>query len=225
MKTKTLLVVSAHPDDMEFGCSGTVYKLIKKGYEAILVVATNGESGFKQAHKPKKERIKIREEEQKKAAKILEFKKVLFLHEKDGHLENSLSFRKKLVSVIKKYKPKLVFTFDPANRDFTNLNLNHRDHRAVGEAVFDSVFATKNKFLFSGEPHKVDSLFFFGSNAPNRKENITKFLNIKMKALKQHKSQFPDFSKVEKFVKEYLLDKSEKGYFEKFRVVEVVQIT
>ena len=46
-----------------------------------------------------------------------------------------------------------------------------------------------------------------------------------MKALKQHKSQFPDFSKVEKFVKEYLLDKSEKGYFEKFRVVEVVQIT
>jgi len=65
---KTLLVVSAHPDDMEFGCSGTVYKLINKGYEAILVVATNGESGFKQAPKPRKERIKIREEEQKKAA-------------------------------------------------------------------------------------------------------------------------------------------------------------
>ena len=222
---KTLLVVSAHPDDMEFGCSGTVYKLIKKGYEAILVVATNGESGFKQAHKPKKERVKIREEEQKKAAKILGFKKVIFLHEKDGHLENSLSFRTKLVSIIKEYKPNLVFTFDPANRNFESLNLNHRDHRAVGEAVFDSVFASKNKFLFSGEQHKVDNLFFFGSHNPNHKENITKFLNVKMKALKPHKSQFPDFNKVEKRVKEYLLDKSEKKYFEKFRVVEVVQIT
>lgn len=222
---KTLLVVSAHPDDMEFGCSGTAYKLIKKGYEAILVVATNGESGFKQAHKPRGQRIKIREEEQKKAAKILEFKEVLFLHEKDGHLENSLSFRKKLVGLIKKYKPSLVFTFDPANRDFSSLNLNHKDHRAVGEAVFDSVFAAKNKFLFSGEPHKVDSLFFFGSNNPNHKEDITKFVDIKIEALRQHKSQFPDFSKIEKFVKEYLLDKSGKGYFEKFRVIEIVNIT
>jgi len=222
---KTLLVFSAHPDDMEFACAGTVHKLIKKGYEAILVVATNGESGFKQAHKPKKERVKIREEEQKKAAEVLGFKKVLFLHEKDGSLENSLSFRKKLVSLIKKHKPKLIFTFDPANQDFASLNLNHRDHRALGEAVFDSVFAAKNKYLFPGEPHKVDSLFFFGSNNQNHKENITKFLDIKIEALKQHKSQFPDFSRVEKFVKEYSLDKSEKGYFEKFRVVEVVQIT
>lgn len=222
---KTLLVVSAHPDDMEFGCSGTVYKLIKKGYEAILVVATNGESGFKQAHKPRSQRVKIREEEQKKAAKILEFKEVLFLHEKDGHLENSLSFRKKLVSLIKKYKPSLVFTFDPANRDFSSLNLSHKDHRTVGEAVFDSVFASKNKFLFPGEPHKVDSLFFFGSNNPNHKEDITKVLDTKIEALKQHKSQFPDFKKVEKYVKGYLLDKSGKGYFEKFRVVEIVNIT
>ena len=222
---KKLLVVSAHPDDMEFGCSGTAHKLVKKGYEAILVVATNGESGFKKAYKPKTKRVKIREEEQKKAAKILGFKKVLFLHEKDGHLENSLSFRKKLVNLIKKYKPNIVFTFDPANRDFSSLNLNHRDHRAVGEAVFDSVFAAKNKYLFSGEPHKVDSLFFFGSSKPNHKENISKFLEVKIKALKQHKSQFSNFGKIEEFVRKHLLDKSRKSYFEKFRFVEVVQIT
>ncbi|HEA46325.1 MAG TPA: PIG-L family deacetylase [Candidatus Pacearchaeota archaeon] len=222
---KTLIVFSAHPDDMEFGCSGTVCKLIKQGYEAILVVATNGESGFKQAHKSRSQRVKIREEEQKKAAEIIGFKKVLFLHEKDGHLENSFSFRKKLVSLIKKHKPNFIFTFDPANRDFSSLNLSHKDHRAIGEAVFDSAFAAKNKFLFPGEPHKVDKLFFFGSNNQNHQEDITEFLEIKIEALKQHKSQFPDFDKVEKFVKKYLLDKSEKGYFEKFRVVEVLQIT
>ena len=222
---KTLLIFSAHPDDMEFGCSGTVYKLIKKDYEAILVVATNGESGFKQAHRPRQQRVKIREQEQKSSAKILGIKEVIFLHEKDGFLENSIKFRKKLVDIIRKCKPSIIFTFDPANLEYNSLNLNHTDHRELGQAVFDAAFAAKNKYIFPGTPHKIDSFFFFGSNKPNHKEDITDSLKIKLKSLSQHKSQFPDFSKVEKYVKKYLSDETESGYFENFRVVKVEQIT
>ena len=222
---KTILAVSAHPDDIEFGCSGTIYKFIKKGYKAILVVVTNGESGFKQEHKPKFQRVNIREKEQKKAASILGIEEVIFLHEKDGFLKNTPKLRKKLVSIIKKYKPSIIFTFDPGNKDFSSLNLHHTDHREVGEAVFDAAFAAKNKYLFPGKPHKIDSIYFFGSNKVNHKENITKFMDVKMKALAQHKSQFPDFNKIKNYVKKFLYDKKSKSYLESFRVLEVVQLT
>ncbi len=223
---KRILIVSAHPDDMEFGCSGTVMKFIEKGYEAFLVIATNGESGWKIKNASRAQRVKTREEEQKKSAKILGIKEVIFLHHIDGQLENSLKFRSELVKIIKRYKPEVVFTFDPASLlTFENLNLSHRDHRAVSTAVFDSVFAAKNKFLFPGEPHKVDNIFFFGSKEPNHEEDITKFIDRKIEALKQHRSQFPDFEKIEQFVREFMSNKSKKGYSESFRVVKVIQMT
>lgn len=224
--SKVIMVISAHPDDMEFGCSGTVRKFIEKGYEAVLVIATNGESGWKIKPVPKYQRIKTRESEQKRSAKIIGIKDVIFLHHVDGQLENSFKLRAELVKIIKKYKPEIVFTFDPASLlSFENLNISHRDHRAVSVSVFDSVFAAKNKFLFPGKPHKVDSIFFFGSSKPTHKENITRFMDIKIEALKQHKSQFPDFEKVEQFVRKFMSNKSKKGYYEKFRVVKVIQIT
>ena len=223
---KRVMVVSAHPDDMEFGCAGTVRKLIEEGYDAVLVVATNGESGWKKDFAPKEERVKTREIEQRESAKILGIKDVIFLHNIDGQLENSLAFRTELVKAIKEYKPEIIFTFDPASLlSFENLNLSHRDHRAVSQAVFDSVFAAKNKFLFPGEPHKVDKIFFFGSKNPNHEEDITKFIDIKIEALRQHRSQFPDFEKVAGFVKKFMSNESKDGYAEKFRVVEVVQLT
>lgn len=223
---KKILVVSAHPDDMEFGCGGTVRRFVEDGYEAILTVATNGESGWKIKEAPKSVRVKTREAEQRKAAEILGIKEVVFLHNIDGQLENSLKFRSEVVEIIKKYQPEIVFTFDPASLlSFENLNLSHRDHRAVSQAVFDSVFAAKNKFLFPGEPHKVDKIFFFGTNKPNHEEDITKFIDTKIEALKQHKSQFTDFEKIEGFVRKFMSNESKEGYFEKFRVVEVLQIT
>ena len=223
---KTVMAIAAHPDDIEFGCSITVSNFIEKGYEAIYVIVTNGESGFKIEHRPRKERIRIREKEQIEATKVIGAKKVIFLNEKDGALLNNLNLRAKLVKLIKTYKPEIIFSFDPANRDFVDLNLNHIDHRNLGEAVFDSVFAAKNKYLFPGKPHKVDKIYFFGSNKPNYFVDITKKIDLKLKALSKHKSQFLDFNKVEKFLRKFLSKGTKKyKYSEAFRVVEVVQIT
>ena len=140
---KAILAVGAHPDDIEFSCTGTMLKLKEKGYSIYYIIATNGENGFKIGHKPKKQRIQIRHKEQLNAAKKLGVKEVFFLNYRDGFLIYNNELRKKLVKIIKKVKPEIIFSFDPANRDFESINLNHRDHRNIGEAVFDAVFAAR----------------------------------------------------------------------------------
>ncbi len=220
--TKVAMAISAHPDDIEFSCCATISKLIDKDYKGIYVIVSNGENGFKIKNKSRLKRIKTREREAIEAAKIIGVKDVIFLHEKDGFLEYSDKLRKKLVDIIRKYKPNIIFTFDPANKDFNHINLHHRDHRQVAETVFDAVFAAKNKYIYPGKPWKVDEFYFFGSNKINYHEDITNKIDLKIKALSTHKSQFTDFSKVEKFAKERLSKLTKKyKYSEAFRVFKV----
>jgi LmbE family N-acetylglucosaminyl deacetylase len=133
--------------------------------------------------------------------------------------------RKKLVQIIKNVKPEIIFSFDPANNSYENINLNHRDHRNIGQAVFDSVFAAKNKYMYPGKPHRVNVLYFFGSSRPNCFVNITKNLNRKIEILRQHCSQFSDFDEVEDWIREHLSKFTKKfKYSEAFRVVKVLQV-
>jgi LmbE family N-acetylglucosaminyl deacetylase len=222
---KNVLAVGAHPDDIEFSCTGLLMKLINQGYNAYYAVATNGESGFKIADKPKKQRIEIRRKEQISAAKKLGVKKVFFLGYKDGFLSNNDGLRAKLVKIIKTVKPEVIFSFDPANRTYENINLQHRDHRKIGKAVFDAVFAAKNRYMYPGKPHAVSYFYFFGSEMPNYFVNIDNYIEKKLDILKEHKSQFSDFDKVQKWVRTYLSGFSKKyKYSEAFRVIKIEQI-
>lgn len=222
---KTVLAVGAHPDDIEFSCTGSLMKLIERGYEAYYVVATNGENGFKVGSKPKKQRIAVRHREQLSAAKMLGVKKIFFLGYRDGFLANNNELRSKLVRIIKSVKPEIIFSFDPANRTYENINLQHRDHRNIGKAVFDAVFAAKNKYMYPGKPHKVDYFYFFGAEEPDYFENISAYIERKLEILREHKSQFSDFGKVENWVKTYLSKFTRKyKYSEAFRIIRIEQI-
>jgi LmbE family N-acetylglucosaminyl deacetylase len=150
---RIVLAISAHPDDIEFGCGGTMFNFRESGYDIFLVVATNGENGFKIGHKSRKERVRVRYAEQKAAAKFLGIKKVYFLHYRDGYLRNDEKLRDHIAKIIKLLKPEIVVSFDPANKTFDSINLNHRDHRAIAEAGFDAVFAARNRYLLPGKPH------------------------------------------------------------------------
>jgi LmbE family N-acetylglucosaminyl deacetylase len=222
---KTLIAVGAHPDDIEFSCSGTIMKLREKGYECYYIVATNGENGFKTGHKPRKQRIQIRLKEQLKAAKKLGVKKVFFLGCRDGFLQNNDQLRARIVMIIKKIKPEIIFSFDPANRTYENINLQHRDHRNIGKAVFDAVFAAKNRYMYGGAPHLVNYLYFFGSDKPDYFVNITDCIDKKLEVLAEHKSQFSDFRKVDSWVRNYLSKFTRIYRFsEAFRIVKIEQI-
>ena len=225
---KTILAVGAHPDDLDFGCPVMVRNLIKKGYEAYYVVVTNGENGSKENKvRTRGTRISTRKIEQLDAAKKIGVKKVIFLGYKDGFLQYSERLRKRLTILIKEIRPEFVFSFDPANQDFDNLNLFHRDHRITAIATFDACFAAKNDFIIPHKngKHMVSKMYFFGSNKPNYFLNITKDINFKLDVLGSYKSQFPNFENFKKWFLGNLTGWTKKyKYSEAFRVMDVIQI-
>ncbi|MCI0473745.1 MAG: PIG-L family deacetylase [Ignavibacteria bacterium] len=228
MKKRIILAFGAHPDDLEFGCAATLLTYIKSGYEVIYVIATGGENGFKVKSLSGSERINIRKKEQLGAAKKAGVKNVVFLGFKDGFLEYDDTLREKITLLIKEYKPEIVFSFDPANLDFDNINLHHRDHRNLARAVFDSVFAAKNDFIFpdTNGKQRVEKIYFFGTNKPNSEVDISGYMDIKLSMLKCYKSQFPNFANFEKFFRENIACKNTEGkYTETFRVMDVIQIS
>jgi len=220
--SKVILAISAHPDDIEFACGGTMFKFIDDGWDIFLIVATSGENGFKIAHKPKSERVKIRHKEQLNAAKILGIKKVFFLNYRDCYLKNSDELRAKIAKIIKQVKPEIVFSFDPANRSFESVNLNHRDHRAIAEASFDAVFAARNRYLYPGVSHAVKKFYFFGPDKPNHYVNITKYIDKKIGLIAAHRSQYETHDIMAAWVKEHLSNYTRRYKFsERFRVVDI----
>jgi len=228
LKRKTIVAVGAHPDDIEFGCPVTLSNYKEKGYDIYYIVATNGENGFKLKSLSGKERINIRKKEQLVAAKKVGVKEVHFLGFKDGFLDYNDSLREKLTMLFKEIKPEIVFSFDPANLDYDNINLNHRDHRNISMAVFDAVFAAKNDFIYpdNNGKHRIEKIYFFGTNKPNYEVDITDKIDFKLDVLKSFKSQFPNFDNFAKFFKENIGNVSDKyKYSEVFRVIEVVQIS
>src|SRR5258708_9617209 len=113
-KFKNVLVVSAAPDDPDFGSGGTIAKLAKDGARVRYAIVTDGSQGGEDPKQKDSELVAIRQKEQKAAARVLGVKKVEFLGYKDGHLSPDLKLRHTIVRFIRRYKPELVITPSPA---------------------------------------------------------------------------------------------------------------
>src|SRR5260370_8500732 len=133
-KFKNVLVVSAHPDDPDFGSGGTIAKLAKDGARVTYAIVTDGSQGGEDPKQKDSELVAIRQKEQKAAARVLGVKKVEFLGYKDGHLSPDLKLRHDIVRLIRKYKPELVITHIPGRVLDAPMGASHTDHPAVGEA-------------------------------------------------------------------------------------------
>ncbi len=225
--SKRILAIAAHPDDLEFTCLVKLKNLIEEGYEVTYLIITNGENGFKLPGHSREKRIKVRRQEQLEAAKMLGVNKVIFWNYKDSFLNYTEVLRKKLILLIRKLKPEIVFSFDPGNTTFDDLNLFHRDHRVAAIAVFDACFAAKNQYIYGrlAKPHKVSQIYFYGTDAPNHFIDITKDMDFKLEVLRCFKSQLPNFDEFSVFVREELSKwTNDYEYSEAFRVMEVRQI-
>ena len=232
MTKEKVLVITAHPDDVDFSCSGTMI-IWSRSKEIYYAVCTSGDKG-NHIGKTKKEIIKMREDEQREAAKIAGVKEVIFLREPDGELENTKRLREKIVKLIREVKPDILFTFDPSNNKFDQIYKYHPDHRAVGMAVYDSIYpAIGNKNFFPHhivseglKPHEVKEIYFYGSDYPNFWVDITKIIDKKIKTIMCHKSQFGNRKDIGEFVKLRHSEMAKKGdkkmqYAECFRKLEM----
>jgi len=191
VKPSEVMVITPHPDDAEFGVAGTVARWVGEGKSVIYVVCTNGDKGTSDASIQPDELAKIREQEQLAAAKLLGVREVIFLRHADQTLEDTPEFRKELVRLIRIYKPETVVTADPYRR-YTW----HRDHRITGQVVLDAVFPYARDFHSYPEllkegihPHNVKEVLLWASEDPDYRSNITDTFDIKIAALRCHKSQ------------------------------------
>lgn len=186
-----LMVIAPHPDDSEFGIAGTVARLTKEGKKVVYVICTNGNKGTSDRKMTPEKLVKLREKEQKQAANLLGVSEVIFLGFPDQGLEDSTEFRKALVRVIRQYRPHVVATADPYRK-----YMSHRDHRITGQVAADAVYPfARDHLAYSDllaegfEPHKVREMWFWGTEEPNYRLDITDTFETKLKALACHKSQ------------------------------------
>ncbi len=186
-----VMVIAAHPDDAEFGAAGTLAKWTQEGRKVVYVVCTSGDKGTSDpAMTPEKLKV-IREQEQRDAAAAIGVRRVEFLHQPDQGLEDTPGFRKLIVRMIRTYRPKIVMTSDPYRR-----YIWHRDHRIIGQVVLDAVFPYARDRLAYPDllaeglmPHKVAELYFWGTEDVNLRSDITATFDLKIAALRCHKSQ------------------------------------
>jgi LmbE family N-acetylglucosaminyl deacetylase len=134
---------------------------------------------------------RIRQQEQREAAKLLGVGEVVFLGMPDQQLEETPTFRETVVRLIRTHRPEILVSSDPYRR-----YLWHRDHRIVGQVVADAVFPYARdhmaypEMLAEGlEPHKVREALYFGAEEVNHHVDITETFDRKLAALQCHKSQ------------------------------------
>ncbi len=193
-KKAQVMVVTPHPDDAEIGAGGTIARWISEGKDVIYVVCTNGDKGTSDTNMKPDELARIREQEQLAAANLLGVREVVFLRHPDQSLEDTPEFRKEIVRLIRLYQPETVVTVDPYRR-----YLWHRDHRITSRVTLDAIFPYARDFLAYPDlleqglqPHKVKEVLLWGSEDSNYRSNITDTFDIKIAALRCHKSQISD---------------------------------
>ena len=190
------MVIMAHPDDAEWSCSGTVAKWCAEGWEVVYILCTDGSKGSSDPEMTSEKLVKIREQEQRNAGKILGLKDIVFLGYPDAYLEPTLELRKDIAREIRRYKPDVVIC-GTASRQLHSNYLGHPDHFASGEAAMAAVFPTARDSLTFPElldegldPHNVREVWVAGGgDGSDQFVDVAEYMDTAVKALKAHVSQ------------------------------------
>jgi LmbE family N-acetylglucosaminyl deacetylase len=198
-KPSRFMVIVGHPDDADFGPAGTAAAWIDAGAQGWLVCCTSGDAGGEDPNLDPLELARAREEEQRRAAQVVGYAGVTFLHQPDGNLVNDLSLREMLVREIRTFKPDAVFCGDPEVVIHGGGGINHTDHRAAAMAAVDAVYpAARNPMAFPSlarnglAAHRVRRLYLMWSNQPDVWIDVTATADRKIEALRSHASQLHD---------------------------------
>jgi LmbE family N-acetylglucosaminyl deacetylase len=226
---ESALVVAAHPDDIEFGCAGTVARWAQEGAQVTYALLTNGAAGSSDPEMTRQRLTELREAEQRASAKVVGVDRVEFLGYEDGLLEPTLEVRERIVRLIRRVRPQVVVTTDPTTRYFGDRYINHPDHRAAGEATLAAVIPGSDtrlaypELLEEGlEPVKLTAVWLTMNTDPNLVVDVTDFIDRKLESLRCHASQMGEGSEDDaRFISdmaEWAASKEPFRYGEAFRV-------
>ncbi|HET8614502.1 MAG TPA: PIG-L deacetylase family protein [Actinomycetales bacterium] len=195
-EVERVLAVAAHPDDIDFGASGTMATFVDTGIEVTYLICTYGDQGgFDET--PREEMPVLREAEQRAAAAAVGVTDVRFLTGyRDGWLEPTFELQRDIVRVIRQVRPRRMLVPSP-ERWWERIHASHPDHLACGEAAIRAIYpAARNPFAWPElitdeglEPWTVDETWLMAHPASAHGVDITDVFDRKVAALTAHASQ------------------------------------
>ena len=204
-----ILVISAHPDDVDFGTAGSVAVWTQQGIDVTYCMVSDGEAGGSDLAMPRTEMAAIRRSEQTAAAECVGVADVRFLGHPDGRIQPTLELRRDLSRVIRDVRPQRVVCQSP-ERNFRSVYASHPDHLATGEAALCAVYPdARNPFahpelLDEGfEPWTVPEVWVMSGMAPDVHVDITEVIDRKIKALLCHASQISNPDAMDTLLREW----------------------
>jgi LmbE family N-acetylglucosaminyl deacetylase len=226
-----VLVVMAHPDDVDFGFAGSVAVMTDAGIEVVYCLVTDGDAGGSEYGIPRGEMAPMRRDEQRAAAAIVGVHDVHFLGYPDGRLEATIELRKDITRVIRKVRPNRVLTQSP-DRNWDRIYASHPDHLAAGEAAVCAVYPdARNRWAHAEladeglEPWTVDALWLgIGHDGATHYVDITTAVDRKIDALLSHKSQLPDPGATETMVRSWTGATAQAAGLPEGRVAEAMRV-
>jgi LmbE family N-acetylglucosaminyl deacetylase len=221
------LVVTAHPDDVDFGAGGTVMALVKAGVTVTFCICTDGDAGGFDDSTDRSQIPAIRRAEQVAAAAVYGVTDVRFLGYRDGYLEPSHEVQRDIVRVMRQVQPQLVITQSP-DRNWERLPSSHPDHMAAGEATARALYpAVRNPYAYPElrneeglEAWTVNWLWVQGHVEPNHWIDTTEFYSRKVNALEAHASQTSHMEGLEDMLRSWGEMQAQAAGFELGRLAE-----
>jgi LmbE family N-acetylglucosaminyl deacetylase len=205
-----ILVVTAHPDDVDFAVAGSVAVWTDAGVEVAYCIATDGEAGGDDRSLARADMASIRRGEQTDAAAQVGVKDLSFLGHPDGRLEADLDLRRDIARVIRRFRPDRVVAQSP-ERNWARIYASHPDHLAAGEAAACAVYPdARNPFAFPElldeglEPHTVPELWIMTTERADRAVDSTENFDRKLAALRSHRSQVGDGEHLEQLLRNWM---------------------
>ena len=226
-----VLVVAAHPDDVDFGSAGTVAGWTDAGIGVAYCIVTDGDAGGHDESVPRAEIAPLRRKEQLAAAECVGVHDVRFLGYPDGRVEPTLALRRDLARVIRQVRPDRLVCPTP-ERNYARMPPSHPDHRAVGSAALDAVYPdARNPFAFPElrddeglEAWTVREVWIQGGLAPNNYVDITETFDRKVAALRAHESQTGHMDQLEEFLRGWLSRTAAAGGLPEGHLAEAFQV-
>lgn len=193
-EVERLIVVAAHPDDLESICGGTISMLTGRGAKVFSANCTLGDIGTQDAATVRPTLATTRLAETAAAARVLGLEPPHNLGHHDGELVPDLELRAQIARLYRITQADTLFTFDP----YWTGQI-HPDHRAAGQAALDAYMPAKMPLYRPEQLNESEAglgclqrIFLFSTaREPDVFVDITSVYQTKLAACIAHTSQFP----------------------------------
>ncbi len=230
-EVERILIVTAHPDDVDFGAAGTIAGWTAAGIDVSYCIVTDGDAGGFDPAVPRSEIPTIRRAEQTEAARLCGVTDVRFLGYRDGELTVTHDLRRDISRVIRQVRPQRLLTQSP-ERNWDRIQASHPDHLAAGEAAIQAVYPdARNPFAHVSllrdeglDAWTVPEVWLMAGAQPTQFVDVTDQFDTKIAALRAHESQTAHMDELPDFIRGWLVRNAAAAGWPEGRLAEAFRV-